>query len=372
MPRHPDAVITPNAELRARRQRLPSPHRAGQCLSRAELAEAVNTALRELFPDRNPTSLDVDARWVGKLERGEHRWPCEERRAALRQVVGAETDAVIGLYSPRRGEAVRPARGRPPIDVGTAHPARRYNYWLGGKDHFAADRESADAIAKVLPAAATAARENRAFLRRAVRHLAERGVRQFLDVGAGLPADGNTHEVAQSVDPACRIVYVDNDPIVMAHARARLAGDPAGRVGCVEADLREPEAILAHPAVTGTLDPDHPVALLLVAVLHFLPGDEAVRDAVRRFTTALPAGSFLVLSHGTLDFAPESAEAYEELLRAGLADMRPRPRHRIAALLDGLDLLEPGLVPLSEWRPARPGASPAEVSAYGAVARLPS
>ncbi|MDI6100817.1 SAM-dependent methyltransferase [Actinoplanes sp. NEAU-A12] len=370
MPRRPDAIRTPNHALREARRRLPSPHRAGQPPSRTEFAELVNQALRALYPDRNLNSLAVDSRWVGKLERGEHRWPCQERRAALRQVTGARTDAGIGLYSPRllADGPAPPVREPRRVDIAAANPARRYNYWLGGKDHFAADRESGDAIARVFPTVVTAARENRAFLRRGVRHLAESGIRQFLDVGAGLPAAENTHEVAQAVAPDCRVVYVDNDPVVMAHARALLAGDPEGRIVCLEADLHDPQAIIARSG----LDLSRPVGLLLVAVLHFVHDDEVATTVVKELVSALPSGSFLVLSHGTLDFAGErAAAAFEELVRCGQADMRPRPRARVAEFLDGLRTLEPGLVPVSQWRPERPGPGAGEVANYGAVARLP-
>jgi hypothetical protein len=169
------------------------------------------------------------------------------------------------------------------MDTSVAHPARRYNYWLGGKDHFGADRESGDLLAAKFPTARVAALENRAFLRRTVRHLTEAGIRQFLDIGTGLPVPDNTHEVAQ------RVLYVDNDPIVMTHARALTVGAPQGRTGYVEADLRDPGAILAHPELRTVLSLDRPVALLLVAVLHFLhhdqrpsPADVAINGAVGR------------------------------------------------------------------------------------------
>jgi len=165
------------------------------------------------------------------------------------------------------------------FDTGVAHPARRYNYWLGGKDNFAADRESGDLLAKSYPAARIAARANRAFLRRAVRHLAaDAGIRQFLDIGTGLPTADNTHEVAQRVAPDARIVYVDNDPMVMAHARALLTSTSAGDTRYLEEDLRNPEKILAEASI---LDLARPVGLILVAVVHFLPSQEQAREIVR-------------------------------------------------------------------------------------------
>src|SRR3954453_13107577 len=156
------------------------------------------------------------------------------------------------------------------MNTSVAHPTRRYNYWLGGKDHFAADRESGDLLANAFPTARIAAQENRDFLRRSVRFLAESGGRQFLDIGTGLPVPDNTHEIAQRIAPESRGPYVDNDPIVMTHSRALTIGTPAGRTGSLEADLRDPEAILGHPELKAVLDLGEPVALLLVAVLHFL------------------------------------------------------------------------------------------------------
>jgi len=161
------------------------------------------------------------------------------------------------------------------IDTTVAHPARRYNYWLGGKDNFAADRANGDAVERAMPTIRLMAIENRRFLGRAARFLAERqGVRQFLDIGTGIPAPGNTHEVVQAVDPACRIVYVDNDPIVLTHARALLTSAPAGSVAYLDADLRDPQSILDNSELRSTLDFTEPIGLLLIAVLHFIRQDE--------------------------------------------------------------------------------------------------
>ncbi|GIF01380.1 SAM-dependent methyltransferase [Paractinoplanes rishiriensis] len=238
------------------------------------------------------------------------------------------------------------------IDPSVPHPARRYNYWLGGKDHFAADRASGDRIAEVFPVVVDLARANRAFLRRGVRFLAESGVRQFLDIGTGLPAPDNTHEVAQRVAPECRIVYVDNDPVVMSHARALLRGDTRGRIACVEADLRDPGAILAHPTVRETLDLRQPVGLLLVAVLHFIKDDATATAAVRALLDALPPGSFLAMSHSTLDFgSPAGVAAYEQMFATGAIDVRCRPKDSINAWLTGLEIVTPGIVAVSDWRP---------------------
>ena len=177
---------------------------------------------------------------------------------------------------------------RPVIDTTTAHPARRYDYWLGGKDNFAADRESADAIETIFPSIRTAARENRNFLHRAVRYLVtEAGVRQFLDIGTGLPTADNTHDIAQRLAPDARIVYVDNDPLVLVHARALLTSHPHGATQYIEADLRQPEQILTDADLTGTLDLAKPVALLLVAVLHFVPDTDHPDTIVRTLLDAL-------------------------------------------------------------------------------------
>ncbi|WIN00812.1 SAM-dependent methyltransferase [Actinoplanes oblitus] len=261
------------------------------------------------------------------------------------------------------------------LDTSTPHPARRYNYWLGGKDNFAADRQSGDEISRLFPTAMIAARANRAFLRRAVSYLAHRGIRQFLDIGTGLPAPDNTHEVAQRIAPSSRVVYVDNDPIVMVHARALLQSHPEGRTAYLEGDLREPQAILRHRLLKQTLDMTEPVALLLVAVLHFIQDDDEAVAVVKKLRDSLPSGSYLVVSNATTDFnAPEVVAAYEGMVAAGKNDIRCRPKEQFSRFLDGLELVEPGIVPANDWRaedlgdPERPSA--ADVSLYGAVGRV--
>jgi hypothetical protein len=259
------------------------------------------------------------------------------------------------------------------LDTGVAHPARRYNYWLGGKDNFAADRESGDLLAQSYPAARIAARANRAFLRRAVTYLAgEAGLRQFLDVGTGLPTADNTHEVAQRVAPASRIVYVDNDPMVMAHARALLTSTPEGSTRYLEEDLRNPEKILAD---LGILDLHEPVALMLIAVVHFLGDQPAAVDIVRTLVDALPSGSYLTMSCATTDFlTPEIKANWDESLRTGRSDVYPRTRDEFASFFTGLDLVDPGIVTVGEWRPSPDDAeqpTPLEASIFGAVARKP-
>lgn len=257
----------------------------------------------------------------------------------------------------------------PRIDTSVAHPARRYNYWLGGKDNFAADRASADAIQAQYPAIRTAALQNRSFLQRAVRLLAgEAGIRQFLDIGTGLPTADNTHEVAQRIAPDSRIVYVDNDPLVMTHARALLTSSPQGCTDYIEADLCEPRTILGDPKLREILDLMQPVALMLVAVLHFVRDDEQAYAVVRELLGQLAPGSYLVASHATGDFLDDTTR--EKLSKY---DFVLRDRDRFAGFLDGLDLIGPGITPVTSWRPD-PGEvmpSPQQASVYGAVARVP-
>ncbi|MEU4531504.1 SAM-dependent methyltransferase [Micromonospora ureilytica] len=264
------------------------------------------------------------------------------------------------------------------IDTTTVHPARRYNYWLGGKDNFAVDRQSGDQIAAVYPGVRTLARENRAFLGRAVRFLAEEvGVRQFLDIGTGIPSADNTHEVAQSVAPDSRVVYVDNDPMVLVHARALLTSDPAGATAYLDADLRDPEKILADPQLHATLDLSQPVALVLIAVTHFLTDDDRPHEQVARLLGALPSGSWLALTHFTTDHIPaEIVTRMEAEFAAGRMkqDAVPRDRAEFARFFTGLELAEPGIAPVSEWRPQVPPEQRpplADASIYGAVARKP-
>ena len=265
----------------------------------------------------------------------------------------------------------------PEIDTSRAHPARMYDYLLGGKDHFEADREAIGALLKAVPNARTGARENRAFLGRAVQYLVtEAGIRQFLDIGSGLPTAHNVHEVAQSVAPDSKVVYVDNDPIVMAHARALLTSHPTGRTAYVQADLHDPAAILRHPSVRETIDFAEPVALMLVAVLHFFPDDEGPAGIVSTLLDALAPGSYLVASQTTTDFHDEASAAngVQAVQRAGVP-FQSRTASDFADLaFTGLKLVPPGLVPVSEWRPETEAGlipPPTEVGYIGAVAYKP-
>jgi hypothetical protein len=259
------------------------------------------------------------------------------------------------------------------IDTTTAHPARRYNYWLGGKDNFAADRASGDAIEAAMPSIRLMAVENRMFLGRAVRYLAEQGVAQFLDIGTGIPAPGNTHEIAQSIIPAARTVYVDNDPIVLTHARALLTSAPTGTNAYLDADLREPDTILSNPDLHNTLDFARPVALMLVAVLHFVRDDEDPQGIVRKLLGGLPSGSYVVASHSTWEYqTPEAIAELTETNRDGR--FVARTGLQLAALFDGLEFVDPGLVSVSRWRSAdapQPRPRIEDVSCNGVVARIP-
>ncbi|GIF13710.1 SAM-dependent methyltransferase [Actinoplanes teichomyceticus] len=236
------------------------------------------------------------------------------------------------------------------IDTTVAHPARRYNYLLGGKDNFAADRASAEAIERAMPTIRLAARENREFLQRAVTFLARQGIRQFLDIGTGIPSADNTHEVAQRIDPAARIVYVDNDPIVLAHARALLTSTPQGTTAYIDADLREPRGILDDAEVRATLDFTRPIAVMLVAVLHFVRDDEDPQGVVDTIVDALPPGSYVVASHSTWEYL--SAEAIEKLEAAnGDGRFRARTGEQLGHLFRRLELLEPGVQSVARWWP---------------------
>jgi hypothetical protein len=258
------------------------------------------------------------------------------------------------------------------IDTSVAHPARRYNYLLGGKDHFAADRQSAAELEAAMPTVRLAAVENRWFLQRAVEFLARRGVRQYLDIGTGIPTADNTHEVAQAIDPTARVVYVDNDPIVLTHARALLNSTPTGRTAYIDADLREPEKILADPDLRATLDFTEPIALMLVAILHFIRDDEEPKAIVRTLIDALPAGSYVVASHVTWEYMPPQViEKLEAANRDGR--FRARSTEQFAALMGGLELVEPGIVSVARWRAddaPRPRPTIEAVSFNGAVARV--
>jgi hypothetical protein len=269
-------------------------------------------------------------------------------------------------------DSVVPADATPPprdIDVSVAHPARVYDYWLGGKDNFAADRVAAEQVLQAKPGIRANVRANRRFLARAVQFLtAEAGLTQFLDIGTGIPAANNTHEVAQSVRPEARVVYVDNDPIVLAHARALLTS-VAGPTMFIDADLRDVGTIVSRAG--QTLDFSRPVAVMLIAVLHLIPDEDDPWGIVASFMDAVPSGSYLVVSHPARDVESDRSErAARRYNQHVTAPMRRRSRPEVARFFDGLELVEPGLVQMHQWRagvtdPAAPS------SGYAVVGRKP-
>ncbi len=263
------------------------------------------------------------------------------------------------------------------INVTIPHPARIYDYLLGGKDHFPADREAAENLVKFAPGTREGVRAHRAFLRRAVHYLAaEAGIKQYLDIGTGIPTQGNVHEVAQAVDPEARVAYVDNDPIVLVHGRALLTSNPAGATTVIEADLREPEKILSDPELLEVIDFDRPVAIVLAGVLHFITEEEDPYAAVERYKAAVPSGSHLLLSHITLDFAPDvDREEFGKPYDNSTAPMVPRTLDQVLRFFEGWDVIEPGVVEVVHWRPDEdeyqepiPGG---HAWAYGAVGVKP-
>jgi O-methyltransferase involved in polyketide biosynthesis len=258
------------------------------------------------------------------------------------------------------------------INPDVPHSARIWNYWLGGKDNYPSDRQVGDQIAGFFPDIIASARADRAFLGRAVRYLAgEVGIRQFLDIGTGLPTVDNTHEVAQRVAPESRIVYVDNDPLVLVHAQALLTAAPPGVTEYIEADIHEPETILRKAA--ETLDFDRPIALMLLAIVQFILDDDEARAVLRRLVAALPPGSHVAFSHATNEINTEASDAAVAYWNQyGKPPMVLRTAAQMERLLDGLEVLEPGVVTCSRWRPeATPFGPPQEVPHYCAVARKP-
>ena len=264
----------------------------------------------------------------------------------------------------------RPAWAPAELDLDRPNAARMYDYYLGGSHNFAVDRELAAKVLEAWPDMPRAAQANRAFLRRAVRFLAGQGIRQFLDIGSGIPTVGNVHEVAQESAPDARVVYVDTDPVAVTHSRALLAGDPLTTV--VESDGRDPATLLADPAVTGLLDLSRPVGLLMVALLHFVLDEQDPRGILAGYAQRLAPGSWVVVSHGSTDTAPGVATMVTLYQRTS-TPIRMRSRGEVAALLADVDLVEPGVEFLPAWRPEHPddiGGDATWASGYGAVGRL--
>lgn len=270
------------------------------------------------------------------------------------------------MTSPPDGDAgARPLT----IDTSMPHPARMYDYFLGGKDHYEVDQEAAEKFIKAAPEVREAVRANRAFMRRAVRHVvAEGGIRQILDIGTGLPTEPNVHQIARAAAPETRIAYVDNDPIVSAHAQTLLDDDTNTSV--VLADLRDPRSILEHPDVLRVIDFEQPVALMLVAVLHFVTEAEDPDGVVATLLDALPTGSYLILSHATVDIHGDGRTDAVKIYNNATASMNPRGHARVLDFFRDYRLIEPGLVLVPEWRPDEPvDPDLPPIGFYGGVAR---
>jgi hypothetical protein len=259
----------------------------------------------------------------------------------------------------------------PRLNTEVPHVARVYDYWLGGKDNFTADRVTGEETIAAFPGIRLSARANRAFLGRAVRYLAgSEGIRQYLDIGTGLPTANNTHEVAQAAAPESRVVYVDNDPLVLAHARALLTSKPEGVTAYLDAELQDTGTILEQAA--STLDFTRPVGIILLAILHYIPDLAEARRIVATLIGAVPAGSFLVISHAGTDLLPDDVAAFEKSLNVHLPAEHhhvARPRDMVAGFFDGVELVEPGLVRVSEWRPDSPEEAATPTILWGGVAR---
>ena len=256
----------------------------------------------------------------------------------------------------------------PDFDTSVPNIARVYNYWLGGKDNFAADRELGDRTIEAYPQIVLSVRANRAFLARTVRFLVrDQGIRQFLDIGTGIPTANNTHQVAQHYAPDSRIVYVDNDPVVMLHARALLKSTPEGKCGYIQADARDPAAILAEAA--KTLDFSQPVAVMLIAVLHMIGDDAQASSIVRQLMAACAPGSFLTISHPASDIDAEAADLARRFNESAGQVMTLRDHGRVTGLFEGLDLAEPGVVRVVHWRPDSEFEAASPDSLWGGVGR---
>ncbi|MGI5217956.1 SAM-dependent methyltransferase [Nocardia sp. CA-290969] len=261
----------------------------------------------------------------------------------------------------------------PVVNQSVPSAARIYDYVLGGKDHYPVDKAAAEKVIESFPTVHVAARQNRHFMHRAVNELTALGVTQFLDIGTGIPTEPNLHQIAQAARPEARVAYVDNDPIVLAHARALMVGTPEGRTTYIDADLAAPETILSAPQLGETLDLNRPVAVSLVAVLHFLGDEQNPYGIVETLMNALAPGSFVAISHITTDLDPENMERALDMYRQSGVFVQARSREEVARFCTGLEILDPGVVAANQWRPA--GESPdwldAQVNCWAVVARKP-
>ncbi|MGW1156648.1 SAM-dependent methyltransferase [Streptomyces sp. NPDC002513] len=259
------------------------------------------------------------------------------------------------------------------IDTSKPHPARMYDWYLGGKDNYPVDEEMGRQMLLLEPRVPVMARVNRAFMHRATRWLAHQGVRQFLDIGTGIPTEPNLHQIAQAIAPDARIVYCDNDPIVLAHAAALLRSTPEGVTEYLQADVRDPDTII--DGARRVLDFDRPIALSLVALLHFVSDEDGAQTLVSRLLSELPSGSYLMMTHATADFTPDDSAAASEKLKAAGITLALRSRDEFARFFHGLDLVEPGVAVVHQWHPELgepvPGQDDGVIPGYAAVARKP-
>ncbi len=258
------------------------------------------------------------------------------------------------------------------LDTSVAHSARMYDWWIGGKDNFAVDRELGEQFARAIPSIPAMARENRAFMHRVVRYLSRAGIRQFLDVGTGIPTSPNVHEIAQEIVADSHVIYVDNDPLVLTHARALMVSDPAGRTAYIDADFTKPEAILDNPQLRAVLDLDEPVGLLMIAVLMLARDSDDPWGAVRTLMDALPSGSYLAITHPGQDFDPAAMEAVVQAATAAGMTLVPRRRAEVERFFAGWELVDPGVVPVMAWHPDSEASAGLETAFYWAgLARKP-
>jgi flavin reductase (DIM6/NTAB) family NADH-FMN oxidoreductase RutF len=352
----------------------------GQRMLAGRFAAAGRPAVRRMLGDvphqRGPASgaLIVEGGLAALECMAEQVWPAGDHLLVIARVTGVPyiSDAGHPLIRFRRHYLVRPlGRLMPDFDTSVAHIARVYDYWLGGQDNFAADRELGEQTLAAYPNLVFSVRANRAFLARTVRFLAaELGIRQFLDIGTGIPTADTTHHAAQQAAPASRIVYVDNDPIVLSHAKALLKSDPAGACSYIDADLRDPAAILA--AAAATLDFGQPVAVMLLAVLHFIGDDAAASAIVNQLTDACVPGSFLVISHAASDIDAEQQTEMVRRLNQSVAEKATlRDRAGVRRLFGGMDLVDPGIVRVADWRPDSELEASSPTGLWGGVARKP-
>jgi hypothetical protein len=257
------------------------------------------------------------------------------------------------------------------LDTGVPQSARVYDFLLGGKDNYEADRAVGAALVAQAPTLPVMVREQRALLARLVRYLVEAGIRQFLDVGTGIPTADNVHEVAQRLAPETRVVYVDNDPIVLAHARALMRSTPAGRTAFIQHDVRDPDAILGDRTLTDVLDPGRPIALLLIGIVHHLRDEDRPYEIVRRFVDWLPSGSYLGVVTPSADFDPDMMTSIAAVAERSGIPYVPRSKAETERFFEGLEFVDPGVVPILAWRPQRKPKDPNAVHGWAALARKP-